>query len=94
MNSEIKKRILFFSLLFFSSIFGPQYIFFSVGVLGMFRFINFYEALFMALLRDSIYGHSVEAFWGLEIYFFMILLPIFFFFNFFRSRFRFFAKEF
>jgi hypothetical protein len=91
-NGSMTKRILFDFVLFISIFLFPWYISFSLLLLGIFIFNDFYEFIAGGAIAYSLYAVSGERLISSPVSFSLILIVVYIFIQFVRSNIIFYKK--
>ncbi|TRZ52653.1 hypothetical protein D4R99_02375 [bacterium] len=85
------KRLVADFALLFSALFFPWWITLILIIIGAFFFENFYEAFFLGLFLDALYGTEAINFYGFRLFFATIGLFLVFFSSLLKKKVRFFS---
>lgn len=83
------KRIIFSILLFISLFFLPFWVFIILSLVGMFLFLDYYEALFLLFFADMLYGTRENRYFNFVYIYSIFGLILFFTINFIKQKIRF-----
>jgi len=88
---NLYKRLVADFTLLFSALFFPWWITLILMIIGVFFFKNFYEAFFIGLFLDALYGTEVINFYGFRLFFAAAGLFLIFFSSLLKKKVRFFS---